>query len=35
LSREQLETRLQELERKMADVKPIIEAKVIEEIKVE
>ena len=34
LTREQLETRLQELERKMADTKPIIEATIIEENKV-
>ena len=34
LTREQLETRLQELERKMADTKPIIEAQIIEEVKI-
>jgi hypothetical protein len=34
LTREQLENRLQELERKMADTKPIIEATIIEENKV-
>jgi phage terminase small subunit len=33
LTREQLETRLQELERKMADAKPVIEAQVIEEVR--
>ena len=34
LTREQLERRLQELERKMADTKPIIEATIIEENKI-
>lgn len=34
LTREQLERRLQELERKMADTKPIVEATIIEENKV-